>query len=277
MKVHRRIVMPFEQLRRLPLAVESVGINPEQERIVRPDGYPYYHWLQTLSGSGRITAEGRTRTLPAGSGVLLFPGVKHSYEADEGGWETAYLTFGGAAAESILAAAGVHRSMFCSWPPEAEVGRLITAMVERLETGGDVFGIEASSAAYHFLLALTRYATNQPGRKKSDPDRLEKLRKAVEWMESRISDPTVGVEQIADVLRLSGRRVTGLFREAFGQPPYAYFIQLRLRKAKELLTGSSPLSVREVAQRVGFRDASHFIATFRRHVGMTPEQFRRLH
>jgi AraC-like DNA-binding protein len=277
MAVHRRIVMPFEQLRRLPLAVESVGINPDQERIVRPDGYPYYHWLQTLSGSGRITAEGRTQPLPSGSGVLLFPGVAHSYETEEGRWETAYLTFGGAAAESILASAGVHRSMFFRWPPEAEVGRLIGRMVDRLERGGDVFGLEASSAAYHFLLALTRYGTTQPGRKSGDPDRHEQLRKVVEWMESRISDPSVGMEQIADVLRLSSRRVNGLFREAFGQSPYAYFIQLRLRKAKEMLTSSSPLSVREVARRVGFRDTSHFIATFRRHVGMTPEQFRRLH
>ena len=270
--------MPFEQLRRLPLAVESVGINPDQERIVRPEGYPYYHWLQTLSGSGRITADDRTYALPAGSGILLFPGVPHAYESDGDGWETAYLTFGGAAADSILASAGVVRpSTFFQWPADAAVGSLIGGMVDRLERGGDIFGIEASSSAYHFLLTLTRYAAVQPGRKSDESDRLEQLRSVIEWMESRISDPSVGMEQIAGILRLSNRRVTDLFRETFGQPPYTYFIQLRLRKAKEMLTSSSPLSVREVARRVGFRDASHFIATFRRHVGMTPEQFRRLH
>ena len=176
-----------------------------------------------LSGGGRITVDGRTWPLPPGSGVLLFPGVAHSHEANEGGWETAYLTFGGASAESILASIGVHRSMFFRWPAETEVGRLIVRMTDRLEQGGDMFGIEASSAAYHFLLALTRCGTIQPGRRNGDPDRLEQLRKVVEWMESRISDPSVGMEQIADVLNLSGRRVTGLFRETFGQPPYAYF------------------------------------------------------
>lgn len=277
MLVHRRVVMPFEQLGRLPLAVESVGLNPDQERIVRPDGYPYYHWLQTMSGRGRIAVEGRSHPLPSGSGILLFPGVAHTYEAEEGRWETAYLTFGGAAADSILAAAGVHQSTFFQWPADAAAGRLIEQMLERLEQGGDVFGIEASTSAYHFLLAMTRYPTSQPGRKNGDPERFEQLRTVIEWMESRCSDPSVGMDQIAGVLNLSSRRVNGLFRETFGQSPYAYFIQLRLRKAKEMLTSSSPLSVREVAERVGFRDASHFIATFRRHVGMTPEQFRRLH
>jgi Transcriptional regulator containing an amidase domain and an AraC-type DNA-binding HTH domain len=277
LKVHRRIVMPFEQLRRLPLAVESAGLNPDQERIVRPDGYPYYHWLQTISGKGSITVEGKTHPLPAGSGILLFPGVAHVYESEDGGWETAYLTFGGSAADGILASAGVHQSIFFQCPADAAVGRLIERMVDRLELGGDVFGIEASTSAYHFLLTLTRYGATQSGRKNGDPDRLDQLRAVVEWMESRCSDPSVGMEQIAGVLNLSNRRVTGLFRETFGQPPYAYFIQLRLRKAKEMLTSSSPLSVREVARRVGFRDASHFIATFRRHVGMTPEQFRKLH
>jgi len=275
-KVHRRIVMPFGQLGRLPLAVESVGINPDQERIIRPDGYPCYHWLQTLSGSGWIKVEGRTYALPAGTGFLLYPGVAHAYEADADVWETAYLTFGGPAADSILASAGLHQSTYLQWPNDIGMDRLIGDMVDRLERGGDVFGIEASSAAYQFLLTLTRYGSTQPGRKTGD-DRLEQLRTVIEWMENHIADPSAGMEQIASVLRLSHRRVNGLFRETFGQPPYAYFLQLRLRRAKEMLTGSSPLTVREVARRVGFRDASHFIATFRRHVGMTPEQFRKLH
>lgn len=276
MKHQRRIVMPFEQLRRLPLAVESVGLNPEQERISRPEGYPYYHWLQTTSGRGRFTLNDRTFLLPAGAGVLLFPGVPHSYEADDAEWATAYLTFGGAAADSIAAAAGLHGTTFIQWPDDAAEARLIEAMVQRLERGSDLFGIEASAAAYHFLLTLTRYVV-QPGRKNGASERYAQLRTVVQWMEAHCADPSVGMEQIAGVHNLSNRRLTSLFRETFGQSPYAYFIQLRLRKAKEMLTSASPLSVREISQRVGFRDPSHFIATFRRHVGMTPEQFRQLH
>ncbi|MNP77437.1 Melibiose operon regulatory protein [compost metagenome] len=58
---------------------------------------------------------------------------------------------------------------------------------------------------------------------------------------------------------------------------YSYFILLRIRKAKEIMTGDTALTIRETAVRVGFRDASHFVATFRRIEGVTPEQFRNLY
>ncbi len=34
----------------LPLFIESIGYNPQEEDFARPEGYPYYHWLQTLEG-----------------------------------------------------------------------------------------------------------------------------------------------------------------------------------------------------------------------------------
>ena len=50
---HRRFFTTARELQ-LPLHMESIGYNPEQERFSRPDGYPCYHWLQTLSGEGRF-------------------------------------------------------------------------------------------------------------------------------------------------------------------------------------------------------------------------------
>lgn len=58
---------------------------------------------------------------------------------------------------------------------------------------------------------------------------------------------------------------------------YAYFILLRIRKAKELMTLYPRMTIKEVAGQVGFRDSSHFVATFRRLEDVTPEQFRNLY
>lgn len=71
--VHRRIVFPHEGGQDLPITIDSIGHNHQQEKVSRLDGYETYHWLQTASGEGVIHFENKSFSLPAGSGVLLLP------------------------------------------------------------------------------------------------------------------------------------------------------------------------------------------------------------
>ncbi|MNN78108.1 Transcriptional activator NphR [compost metagenome] len=68
-----------------------------------------------------------------------------------------------------------------------------------------------------------------------------------------------------------------MFLQTFGLSPYAYFVRLRIRKSKEMLVTQPDLTVKAISWLVGFRDVSHFVATFRKQSGTTPDQFRRLH
>ena len=44
-----------------PFMFESLGNHWNQDNISRPDGYPYYHYLQTEKGTGRIEVRGCKR------------------------------------------------------------------------------------------------------------------------------------------------------------------------------------------------------------------------
>lgn len=41
-----------------PFIFESLGNHWKQDTVLRPDGYPYYHYLQTEKGCGRIEVQG---------------------------------------------------------------------------------------------------------------------------------------------------------------------------------------------------------------------------
>ncbi|CAM4377735.1 AraC family transcriptional regulator [Paenibacillus tarimensis] len=274
-KPHRRFVPSPSENHTLPLLVESIGLNPDQESITRPDGYPVYHWLQTSSGEGVIHFEDQTVRLPAGTGLLLFPHVPHSYAAADELWETVYLTFGGPAADSILGTLHIRQSAFFRWDALSPLHPYIAGMLSRLESRADVFGHDISADCYRFLLMLSRYGN--PASTAGSSGNIERVRTMIEWMEANYSNPDIGLKDIAEVLPLSVRRLNDLFRHLFGLSPYAYFIQVRIGKAKELLVSSPGLTVRRIAEQVGFRDASHFVATFHKHVGIPPEQFRKLH
>ena len=80
---------------------------------------------------------------------------------------------------------------------------------------------------------------------------------------------------VARAAALSPFYLTRIFKQRFGVPPYRYLIGLRITYASELLRTSS-LSVTQICHRSGFNSLSHFITTFRRHMGMSPSQYRRM-
>lgn len=273
----RRLVLPFPLGRPLPLYVETVGTTIEANRIVRAEGYPHYHWLQTTAGEGRFSIGESTFPLPAGSGILVPPGIPHAYESAGGQWSTAYLTFGGPAVPDILLSLGLTEPEPIHWEHEvaSPMNRIIEELMDRLEAEPDLFGLHASADAYRFLLVLRQYG--RTGSRAAIIRGSEKLRPLLEWLDAHYADAEVGLEEMQRVLGMPVSTMNLLFRQTFGVSPYAYLIHLRLRKAKELLIGSPGLTVKMIAERVGFRDASHFVATFRRKTGLPPEQFRKLY
>jgi AraC-like DNA-binding protein len=272
---HRRIVFTQEGGQHLPITLDSMGYNPEQEPISRPDGYPMYHWIQTAEGEGTIFFENKTLMLTEGSGVLLFPHVPHRYEAVSGDWSTCYLTFGGSSAAHILESLGIQSSSFYRWESEAPLSGMLQEMLDWQETHQDMFGLRASTGAYEFLVTLSKYG--QLHNNTAISRNIDKLQPLLKWMDQNYGDPDIGLYDLSARLDVSGRYLNSLFMQTFGLSPYAYFVRLRVRKSKELLISQRAATVKAISQQVGFRDVSHFVATFRKQSGTTPEQFRRLH
>ncbi|WP_379132078.1 AraC family transcriptional regulator [Paenibacillus sp. sgz500958] len=273
--LYRRIVFTHEGGQSLPITVDSVGFNPEQEAVSRPNGYPMYHWIQTDSGEGKIVFDNKTLLLPKGSGLLLFPHIPHRYEASSGEWSSYYLTFGGDSAQHVLDSLGITSSAYYRWEHGAPLSRMLGDMLDRQEKQQDMFGLQNSTDAYHFLLTLSKYG--QLHNNTSISRNIDKLQPLLQWMDLHYGDPDIGLHDLSLKLGVSGRYLNSLFLQTFGLSPYAYFVRLRMRKAKELLVSHPDTTVKAISQQVGFRDVSHFVATFRKQSGTTPEQFRRLH
>ena len=95
---------------------------------------------------------------------------------------------------------------------------------------------------------------------------------ALRFMRERIGR-SITLDEIAATVNLSKSRFSGLFQEITGVAPVAYFNQLRIKQAQELLLLTS-LSIGEVAEQLGFYDAYHFSRKFKRMVGSGPKEYR---
>ncbi|GAE33749.1 AraC family transcriptional regulator [Halalkalibacter akibai] len=253
--------------------VESVGFNPQEQDFSRPEGYPYYHWLQTVEGEGVFSFNGQEYSLPKGRGVLLKPYTPHSYSTAGRKWSTIYVTFGGTSIVSILDALKLNSSTFYTDLEKLSFASIIEEMLIKIEADTEFSRLDLSSYLYNLLINLRKYGkvNNQP----SLSHFFDKVRPIVEWLETVYAED-IGLEDMAKQSNVSSQYLNRLFQDAFNVSPYSFLIQLRIRKAKEMILQNPEIPLKNVAFFVGFNDASNFVATFKKKEGITPKKFRDL-
>ena len=97
-------------------------------------------------------------------------------------------------------------------------------------------------------------------------------RAVARYLQEHLGEP-ISVATLASVARLSRYHFGRAFKVSFGSSPHRFHVQLRLERAKEILS-TSPVSVTQIALDVGFHETSSFSAAFRRVTGLTPTQYR---
>ena len=99
-----------------------------------------------------------------------------------------------------------------------------------------------------------------------------RIRAARELMEA---DPTGdhSLYHLSSQVAMSPFLFARVFRELIGLPPHKYLVRLRLRRARSLL--ESGMSVTDACYAAGFNNLSHFVRTFRKHLGFVPSNAKR--
>jgi len=101
---------------------------------------------------------------------------------------------------------------------------------------------------------------------------LEKLKLAKELIGRDIQAPCSLIE-LAHKVGLNDFKLKKGFKEAFGTTVFGHLFDLRMEKAREMLTFSD-YTVSEVANEVGYKNAHHFTAAFKKKFGYLPSKRR---
>jgi transcriptional regulator GlxA family with amidase domain len=99
-----------------------------------------------------------------------------------------------------------------------------------------------------------------------------KLVDAVELMENNIEEP-MSLDELAHHVGISRRQLERIFQKHLNCVPTRYYLNLRLRRARELLL-RTPRSIVDVAFSCGFVSAPHFSKCYRDFFGKPPREER---
>jgi len=101
------------------------------------------------------------------------------------------------------------------------------------------------------------------------------VKQAINYLEQEYCKD-ITLNMLASHVNLSANYLGALFKKETGFSPIEYLIQYRISKAKELIASTDHRTY-EIAEQIGISDYSYFSRIFRKLVGKSPSEYRRMH
>ena len=90
------------------------------------------------------------------------------------------------------------------------------------------------------------------------------------YIRTNYSNPDLNISMTGQHFRMTPAYLSSIFRRETGESLLKVITMTRVREAEKLLKEGA--SVVEAGEKVGFRDSSTFIRTFKKYTGVTPGQ-----
>ncbi|MEK4063367.1 MULTISPECIES: helix-turn-helix domain-containing protein [unclassified Paenibacillus] len=98
------------------------------------------------------------------------------------------------------------------------------------------------------------------------------LQLATDYMDANFNN-NISVDTVAEYVQRSSSYLSRIFKESTGMTVNDYLIQLRMKRAMELLK-QLDLSIEEICREIGYANVSYFNKMFKTRTGLTPGQYR---
>lgn len=269
------------------LSINTVGyqsIRPNSPYPVRnhPTGYFFnaqkgrvlreYQLLYITKGQGSFASDDTPdRQVGKGHLIVLFPGQWHTYKPDTAtGWNEYYIGFEGTIADQLV------RNSFLTKDNQVldiglneELAMLFSRALEVAEEDKTASQQYLAGIVLHMIGLVLSVSRNNVFEKDNVSEKMEQAKIIMNENLCREIDP----EQLAARLNLSYSWFRKAFKDYTGYAPAKYFQELKMRKAKQLLVGSTH-SVKEICFMLGYTSTEHFSNLFKKHAGITPLKYR---
>lgn len=243
-----------------------------------PSDYPAhvhdtYQLGIALDRGGEYRFRGAARPVPTRGLVIVHPGERHSVrDTAERRAPTRYLMLyadaelvRGAGEEAI--GRPITEPYFGAPAFDADLVRTFLA----LYSGESDDALARESRLLALFGTLTRRHADERRRSSLPSLPPAALRRARDYLRADLAS-SVSLGEVAEVAGLSRFHLVREFARAFGAPPHAYRLGLRIDAARRLLAMGVPAA--QVALQTGFYDQSHLGRHFRRMAGVTPGRYR---
>jgi AraC-like DNA-binding protein len=260
---------------KLPYYIAGVGCLYDQEHITRPNGYPFYQWIQCHHGKGKLIIDGNTYDVAENQGMLLFPNIAHEYYAVADTWEVDWIIFGGLYIEEFFkTTAEIKKSgVYFISQPNVILSKIRKAF-EIEQSDSTTKSLECSRIAYDILMNIFKFSSQKSD--SSIANQYNRLKSLIDFIDQNYNKPLT-LTDLSEVAGITPQHLCSLFKKITNQRVFEYINLIRIKKSKELMLQNKDMQIKEIGRLVGFNDISYFCFMFKKVEQMSPNEFKKLH
>jgi len=210
-------------------------------------------------------------TVNAGTCFFLFPGVWHRYKPHSiSGWEEYWIGFNGKYAGELMTNNFFDpKDPFINVGPNTDLLSLLRQLLSIAQTSSSGYNQLIAGITLQILGLVNAVSMQQ----EDGQDATAKLISKAKFMMEELLDKPVDIEKLVRELPMGYSKFRKAFKQITGEAPNQYHLNLRLNKAKILLS-STALNINEVATQTGFDSVFYFSKLFKKKNGVAPKFFR---
>lgn len=275
--MREEIVHFYAPQTKLPFYLEMAGISycDGTYRIKRQDSAETV-LEYVVEGRGYLNVNGENYAATAGDVYILRKKTTHTYWSDtKAPWVKIFFNIRGSLAEKLLdeyQLGGTGKVVLEANGMEEDFREMLEGLKDNTVSQTERFD-KATVKFLEILQKLTnkqRVAGIRKGNVMSVESEMNTLIEYITMNPKRI----VSNQELADVIFHSKDYVIKRFFANFGVTPYDYQIQQKIFSAKNMLANMN-LSVKEIANSLGYDDQHYFSYMFKKRCGMSPTQYRK--
>lgn len=250
------------------LILYSSGIEhcrPGHSYELRSRDYHVIHFVR--KGCGTFTIEGQTYKIGPNQLFIIPAGYAFRYQSDfDDPFHYCWFGFLGIKSNFIYQAAVQNQFVF-DCPNTNEYEEIIAEILRISDNSFSAF-LKVNGLMYNLLGKLVEQFDIFDYRSQQSISSL-----AIHYMELYYHKP-IQITDIADFIGIHPNYFASIFKEEQGISPKQYLINLKIKKAQELLIQTSePINI--IANTVGFNDALSFSKFFKKYTNLAPTLYRK--
>jgi AraC-like DNA-binding protein len=260
-------VLDTEEFRKMPVTLLHAGYSYWRAgRKIQRKKSDFWSIETVTAGNLFFEQNGKKYLVEAGDSFIMRKECVQSYYTGPNGYAAKrFIRIEGPLMDNLLEMLGIANLDIVplrAYGGMIELLKQATTLFRTLKAGGEM---EMALLAFKILMTIAAHT----GRSAAP----EGLVRSIEIMQRSLGK-SIATSQLAECAEMSVPHYYRLFKEHFGKPPLDYYLQLKMERARYLLTATK-LSIKEIAWNLGYTDPSYFSRSFSRITGVSAKRYRR--